>query len=430
MDGKLKTLERGVPPVKVKVFNCASCGSPVQIRAEGLTQICVCASCGAGLDPATETILKYQENKKTRSQVIPLGTRGKVHGTLWEVIGYMERSDGRFYTWSEYLLFNPMKGFRWLAENNGHWSYVVTMKNRPTEVFVGRVHYGSNHYSIYHQGEAVITYIIGEFYWLAKTGSKVQVKDYILENEIISSEKSEEEIIWSISEYIDASTVKAAFKIKELPLQVGVAPNQPCPVSEKLKDVNRYWIMFLLLLFGIQLMTIFNGHSQKVLTQDDYARAAPANNNKGTPEFTLTGRPTNLQIKLYSPVNNAWLSIQGELVNVVTGEQVEFDQGVEYYSGYDGEHWSEGSQFSTHNIPSVKAGTYQLNFESMSDQPDQKYSITIIRNVVLWKPFFVSMLVLSFWPMFLLWRRRSFNMKKWAESDFSPYATHHYEEDE
>ena len=35
--------------------------------------------------------------------------------------------EGVRYFWQEYLLYNPMTGFRWLVESDGHWSYVTNV---------------------------------------------------------------------------------------------------------------------------------------------------------------------------------------------------------------------------------------------------------------------------------------------------------------
>ncbi|MEJ7605177.1 MAG: hypothetical protein WKF37_02675, partial [Bryobacteraceae bacterium] len=57
--------------------------------------------------------------------VIPLGTRGNLQGTRYEAIGFQMRGievDGIQYLWSEYLLFNPYQGYRYLTEYQGHWN--------------------------------------------------------------------------------------------------------------------------------------------------------------------------------------------------------------------------------------------------------------------------------------------------------------------
>ena len=39
--------------------------------------------------------------------------------------------DGIEYRWSEYLLYNPYKGYRYLTEYNGHWNDIRTLRALP-----------------------------------------------------------------------------------------------------------------------------------------------------------------------------------------------------------------------------------------------------------------------------------------------------------
>ncbi len=76
--------------------------------------------------PEVEILQKFQ-GKTQIKPTIPLGTRGKIGGTQYEVIGFQVRqvADGDdTYAWDEYLLFNPYQGFRYLTEYNGHWNFV------------------------------------------------------------------------------------------------------------------------------------------------------------------------------------------------------------------------------------------------------------------------------------------------------------------
>ena len=43
--------------------------------------------------------------------LIPLGSRGKIRGVVYEVIGFQRRTiqvEGISYSWHEYVLFNPL----------------------------------------------------------------------------------------------------------------------------------------------------------------------------------------------------------------------------------------------------------------------------------------------------------------------------------
>lgn len=48
-------------------------------------------------------------------------------------------------------------------------------------------------------------------------------------------------------------------------------------------------------------------------------------------------------------------------------------------------------------------------------------NLAIKRNVATWSNFLWSVFLISFYPVFLLWRSRQFEAERWQQSDFSPY---------
>src|SRR4051794_31595832 len=82
------------PASTVRALSCPNCGGTVNVRAQGLTVSVLCEHCGSTLDatrPDLEVIARANEALKTPE--IPLGTRGTLNGRVWEVVGYMERTD-------------------------------------------------------------------------------------------------------------------------------------------------------------------------------------------------------------------------------------------------------------------------------------------------------------------------------------------------
>ncbi len=121
----------GPPKPQVKAMNCAKCGGAIVMRTFGQAVTVVCGGCGSILDATDPNLQILQQFERVTGAVkpyIPLGTRGKIRGTDYEMIGLQRRSttyDGIPYNWSEYVLFNPYKGFRYLTEYNGHWNDVA-----------------------------------------------------------------------------------------------------------------------------------------------------------------------------------------------------------------------------------------------------------------------------------------------------------------
>src|SRR5262249_26838097 len=130
-----------VAGAQVKGLNCPGCGGPLTVRGFEHTVTVVCPQCLAILDakdPNLQILQKFKD--KTRvTLLIPLGSRGIWQGTVYEVIGYQRRTTGsgdEAFSWSEYLLFNPYKGFRYFTEYNGHWNDVRTLRALPKPGFV------------------------------------------------------------------------------------------------------------------------------------------------------------------------------------------------------------------------------------------------------------------------------------------------------
>src|SRR5580692_9881568 len=112
--------------VQAKSLSCPNCGGPVQLRGFAHTLSVVCPQCLTVLAPTTPEveILQNSPGKTQIKPTIPLGARGKIGNTQYEVIGFQIRTvyDGEdSYSWGEYLLFSPFHGFRYLTEYNGHW---------------------------------------------------------------------------------------------------------------------------------------------------------------------------------------------------------------------------------------------------------------------------------------------------------------------
>jgi hypothetical protein len=104
------------------------------LQAQGWAVSVVCGACGAQLDATDDNlkVLQYGE-RVTAKPRIPLGTRGTWKGAPWDVIGFQVVTitvEGTDYSWTEYVCFNPYRGFLYLSEYQGHWNVIEKLRRR------------------------------------------------------------------------------------------------------------------------------------------------------------------------------------------------------------------------------------------------------------------------------------------------------------
>jgi len=208
------------PAPQVKSLNCPGCGASLTVRSFGHAVTVVCASCHAILDaqdPRLKVLEKFQAAEGEDPPRIALGSRGVIRGTAYDVIGFERRTirvDGVPYSWHEYVLFNPFKGFRYLTEYNGHWNDGSILRSVP-DVSPGgsSLRYLGETYKQFQTANAATTFVLGEFPWRVRVGESVTVSDYISPPRVISSEGTGKELTWSMGEYISGRDIWKAFQL-------------------------------------------------------------------------------------------------------------------------------------------------------------------------------------------------------------------------
>ncbi len=179
-------MNAGTPPGKpqVKALNCPNCGAALTLRSFNNAVTIVCDSCHSILDAKDPNLQILQKFKVATDEVpplIPLGTRGKIRGADYEAIGFERRTihvDGIPYSWHEYVLFNPYKGFRYLTEYNGHWNDVSILKALPEVLPYAsppKVKYLGETYRHFQTAKAGTSFVLGEFPWQVRVGESAEV---------------------------------------------------------------------------------------------------------------------------------------------------------------------------------------------------------------------------------------------------------------
>jgi hypothetical protein len=421
--------------------SCPNCAGPLELRAPDKTERVTCPNCNSLLDVNQGQLQFLKALEKPWFQpLIPLGSVGDVPEGKMTVIGAMARSvtvEGTQYFWSEYLLYNPQIGFRWLVHSDDHWNYVQAVPPGEVEESHKSARYRGKRYKIFQDAQARVEVVLGEFYWKVEAGEAVRGVDYVAAPYMLSKEvstvyisdpndasktkRTTGEINWSLGTYITPSQIEKAFSVSGLPRPSGVAPNQPY----KHWWVYKYWIAFILvtLLAGF-LTLVLSGSSKEVFSQN--VTLPPLPSADGTQvyfsdPFQLDGRQ-NIKIVGESSVQNTWVYLEGDLINEETGVVQSFPIDISYYQGVeDGESWSEGGQSDSAYTSSMPAGRYILRLEGQWEkwQEPAAVALKIEQNVTHGFNLLLALIVLTLGPIAMIVYHISFEHRRWSESMFS-----------
>jgi hypothetical protein len=444
--------EREERRVGAAQLNCPHCAGPLELRAPDKTERVTCPNCNSLLDVNQGQLQFLKALEKPWFQpLIPIGTTGEVPEGKMTLIGAMARSvtiEGVTYFWSEYLLYNPQIGFRWLVHSDDHWNYVQAVT--PGEVTeVGRAaSFRGKNYKIFQDAQAKVEVVLGEFYWKVETGEMVRGIDYVAPPYMLSKEVSTVyvsdpnnpekarrvtgEINWSLGTYVPVQQIEKAFNVTGLPRPSGVAPNQPY----KHKWIYKYWLLFLAVMLVVGLLLFAVSGSQKEVFKQTVT-FQPLPNADGTQvffsePFELAGR-RNIRVVAESPVQNTWVDLEGDLINDDTGVVQSFPIEISYYQGVeDGESWTEGDRTDSAYTSSMPAGRYVLRLEGQWEkwQEPAVVNVAVQQNVTTGFNLIVALIAISLGPIAMGIYHIGFERRRWSESMFSSSGSDDDDDDE
>jgi len=420
------------PTPRVKTFSCPSCGASVSVQYPGASLSAVCDSCHSVIDVTNSNyaiLSTYARATGTYQPVIPLGTRGKLAGRTWEVIGFMVRRDNDYF-WEEYLLFNPYYGYRWLVRADNHWSFVQMIKKKPrqTKRTSAIASLDGKNFRLFNRGTGEVVYVIGEFYWKVIVASTVEMEDYINPPLMLSREKSDNDIVWSVGTYTEPKVIQEAFKLDKVAHPRGVAPNQPSKDTNSWNSIKKQWLAFVVFLTLAQMFFAVTASNSKAASGTFSYTPNTKVSDLSSGKFTLVKSLANAKIQITSPVDNSWLWVSGDLVNNADGTTFPFEQTAEYYHGSDSDGaWTEGDQSCEQTISAVPGGDYYLNFDIESgdykDTTPRSFTVTVWRDVPNFGNYFLCLFFLFFSAMIAWMKMRQVEVARWSNSDYSPYVS-------
>jgi hypothetical protein len=433
--------------ISAKRLACPNCNAPIELHAGDQTQRAVCAYCNAMLDTTSGALEVLSVLKQKPQLQIPLGSKGTFSEGELTVIGYLQRSayvDDTWWPFEEYLLFRPDLGFRWLVESDGHWSYVQPIAAGAVDASKAAPLYDKVTFRTFQNAELRVDQVLGEVYWQVHVGETVSSDDYVAPPAMLSRELSKTEEDWSLSTYMSAREVSAAFKdAVTLGEGSGIAPNQPDPWTAASSVMAIAFLVLILvgIIFAIaakddrkldQSLTFTAAASVAPVATpsppptpappdplDEVNRQILAGSGSAVGSDTGAGADNgpnvifsdpiqlaggqNVELSFRAPtLNNHWVYVAADLVNQATGDVLNLESSIEYYSGYDdGDSWSEGSHESSVVVGPQPAGSYVIRFEGQTDAPTATVDVQLRQGVFRFSHLGLAMLVLGIPLMFV-----------------------------
>jgi hypothetical protein len=393
----------------------------------------VCDHCHSILDakdPQLRILQRFAAATGDEPPAIPLGTRGKWRGADYEAIGFQVRSmevDGIAYSWREYLLFNPYKGFRYLTEYNGHWNDCSVVTALPevhaSSAGVATATYLGKKYKHFQTCAARTTFVLGEFPWQVSVNDAdaVTVTDFIAPPYVLSLEKAGDEATWTLGEYVRGADIWKAFGLPGLaPPSIGVYENQPSALKA---SAGQVWFAFLGLATALFVIFTLNQlFSERERVFQEYYRFSPSSAEASfvTPEFEMKGRTSSVEVQTDADLYNQWIYLSYALIDADTGQAYDFGREVNFYNGSDSDgRWQEGSKRDSVVLPSIPPGHYYLRIEPESDPNlgSIGYTVTVTRDVPVLEIYLLAFAALLLPALLVSWRKHNFEQMRWADSD-------------
>lgn len=410
-----------------------NCGADMKVYTHALTRRYACGSCGAyyKLDGYTFTLI----DKKARidyKPAIAISTTANIEGTDYTVIAFVAKRETRYnYLWAEYTLFNPIKGYAYVSEYQGHWMWLTPVDFYvTTDSYTYEIPYNNKIYRLYSKYQGKIESTIGEFSYNINGTSRPKCNDYICPPEILIREHETKSITWLHGYYLEPDEVKRLFNCDELPAREGTGVIQPQSFSIPFYNSAVVAVIAGLIILLLQFAFYYNsGNELKVNYTNTFNASEMPAKPIVTNSFDIGPGTKNIELRLFTDVLNNWMECDVSLINEKTDEDIDIEVGAEYYHGYsDGESWSEGSTKGSRVIDAVAPGRYHLLITPVTAQyapTTINYQLQAVADVPVWSNILFAFFLLAIIPFIQYYRERSFEKQRWADSYYSPF-----EEDE
>lgn len=414
-------------PSTVRALDCPNCGGTIALRAAGITVSLVCEHCGSTLDATRPDLAVIATAGAAMARpAIALGTRGELAGTTWEVIGYLERSDGET-GWSEYLLFNPYEGYAFLIDDGRRFS-LGRLIDRLPGYGGAALTLGEQSFSRFGESyRAWVSFVVGEFYWRVQVGEHAVLTDFVRPGTMLSCEEVDGERTWTRTELLPRGVAEAAFGLERRPRDgwgFTPAPHEPSPWGERMKESLIVGIVAIVTLIVIAVMgsgtTRVGAGSLNVVPDAGTVTAVVG-------PLDLPDRKAAVRIHAEAPaLDNGWIDLDYSLVDRRTQASFDASALAEYYRGRDQDgRWSEGDPTPTVKLGGIPQGSYDLVVEATAHrwqgaqepgmaQGEIGVAITVDRGGVFFGNVMLGLILLLLWPIVVVWLHFQFEQRRIA----------------
>lgn len=408
-------------------FTCSKCKKQSSYFLRAASYSVTCSNCGTLYDA-------YSPELKSRNvsinpdfkPVIEIGKTGVLNNKKYLVTGILIKNErSTSYSWEEYVLYNPIHGYAYLTQYDGHWTFLEPTVDAPHKVEGENAYwYEDTLYLLFAKYKTEIKGAKGEFPFKLTIDDIPVVEEYIAPPHIITCEKNSTYFVWFKGEYIQPDELQQAFSVATLPERTGTGVIQPFISSVNPVALKNFLISFGVILIALQFYFSFSSHSD-VAYQNSWLITDSLNNTEiYTNTFNLNYGTKNTEVVISSPLQNNWIYCAASLVNETTGIVYDFDLEAEFYSGFEGgESWSEGKGWASKVISQVPEGKYYLilNPKKPDNISSMRMEVSVKRDVNVVSNFFIIAVIIAVFPIYFYVKRNSFEKNRWYNSDFSPY---------
>ncbi|VAX42066.1 hypothetical protein MNBD_PLANCTO02-1561 [hydrothermal vent metagenome] len=424
--------------LSLQACSCPHCAANIPLHGGSQVKSMVCPSCKMQVDvtrPDNPVLLESLAASKRPKLSFSIGQQCLLDELKYVLIGvvkYRQRDEGVSYFWTDFLLFNKDKGYRWLTGENGHFTLSVEIDERPEGINPKRAARKQKFkalgrkwrvFEVSH-GATEIVFVDGELPWVAKIGDRNSFMDAIAPPYLLSAEWTKREMEWSLSEYKTSQEIAEAFNIpvKELRKPIGVAPCQP----NKIGSFRKQAMVIMLVVFALNFFLMC---SSLVSVGDQVAKFSvqPTEYEHEflTQPFTVSKKNTICIAEFNAPVNNSWVYLDVAVIDSEELALLEYSADLSYYSGVEGgESWSEGSRSDSKMFNIEKPGKYRLLIkgsggtgQSPNIAAARPVTITISQGVFPARYFIILWVFAFAWLSFDWWRRWSFETSRWGSEN-------------